>query len=53
MAFRRDPCERRKHKPLSKDVIVVTEKDVAAHRSNPSLIIKPALEEGGEIYAAA
>jgi hypothetical protein len=26
-----------------KDVIVVTEMDVAAHRSNPSLVIKPAL----------
>jgi len=38
---------------LPKDIIVVTEKDVAAHRSNPSLVIKPALEEGREIYAAA
>ena len=38
---------------LPKDVIVVTEEDVAARRSNPSLVIKPALEEGREIYAAA
>lgn len=38
---------------LPKDVIVVTEKDVGAHRSNPSLVIKPALEEGKEIYASA
>jgi predicted nucleotidyltransferase len=38
---------------LPKDVIVVTEKDIAAHRFNPSLVIKPALEEGREIYAAA
>lgn len=36
-----------------KDGIFVTEKDVAALRSNPSLVIKPALEEGREIYAAA
>ena len=38
---------------LPKDVIVVTEQDVVAHRSNPSLVLKPALDEGRELYAAA
>jgi predicted nucleotidyltransferase len=37
---------------MSKDVIIVTERDVAEHRSNPSLVLKPALEEGRELYAA-
>lgn len=37
---------------VSKDVIVVTEKDVVEHGSNPSLILKPAIEEGRELYAA-
>jgi len=37
---------------VSKDVIVVTEKDVAEYGSNPSLILKPAMEEGRELYAA-
>ncbi len=31
---------------VSKDVIVVTEQDVAEHGNNPSLVLKPALEEG-------
>ena len=37
---------------VSKDVIVVTEQDVAEHGNNPSLVLKPALEEGRELYAA-
>lgn len=37
---------------VSKDIIVVTEKDVAKHASNPSLVLKPAIEEGRELYAA-
>jgi predicted nucleotidyltransferase len=37
---------------VSKDVIVVTERDVAEHGNNPSLVLKPALEEGRELYAA-
>ena len=35
---------------VSKDVIVVTEQDVAEYRNNPSLVLKPALEEGREVY---
>ena len=37
---------------VSKDIIVVTEQDVAEHGSNPSLVLKPAIEEGRELYAA-
>ncbi len=37
---------------VSKDLIVVTERDVAEHGNNPSLVLKPALEEGRELYAA-
>jgi uncharacterized protein len=37
---------------LPKDVIVVTENDVKAHRHNPSLVLKPALDEGKELYVA-
>lgn len=37
---------------VPKDIIVVTEKDVSEHGSNPSLVLKPAMEEGREIYAA-
>ena len=33
-----------------KDVIVVTEKDVSLYGENPSLIIKPALGGGRELY---
>ena len=36
---------------VSKDVIVVTERDVADHGKNSSLVLKPALEEGRELYA--
>ena len=38
---------------VPKDVIVVTEKDVMAYRNNPSLILKPALDEGKVLYARA
>ena len=37
---------------VSKDVIVVTDQDIAKHGNNPSLVLKPALEEGRELYAA-
>jgi predicted nucleotidyltransferase len=37
---------------VPKDVIVVTENDVSEHGSNPSLILKPAIEKGRELYAA-
>ena len=36
---------------VPKDVIVATERDVMNHRDNPSLVIKPALDEGRELYA--
>ena len=35
---------------IAKDVIVVTESDVKQFGKNPSLVIKPALEEGREVY---
>jgi predicted nucleotidyltransferase len=38
---------------IAKDVIVVTESDVKEFGGNPSLVIKPALEEGREVYHAA
>lgn len=38
---------------IAKDVIVVTENDVKEFGENPSLVIKPALEEGREVYHAA
>lgn len=38
---------------IAKDVIVVTESDVREFGENPSLVIKPALEEGREVYHAA
>jgi len=38
---------------LPKDVVVVTEGDVREHRHNHSLVLKPALEEGRELYASA
>ena len=36
-----------------KDIVVVTESDVKTYRENPSLVLKPAIEEGIELYAAA
>jgi predicted nucleotidyltransferase len=38
---------------IAKDVIVVTESDLREFGQNPSLVIKPALEQGREIYHAA
>ncbi|RPJ80900.1 MAG: nucleotidyltransferase domain-containing protein [Deltaproteobacteria bacterium] len=38
---------------VSKDVIVVTEQDVEAYQYNPSLVLKSALDEGKNLYAAA
>ena len=38
---------------IAKDIIVVTENDVKEFGENPSLVIKPALEEGREVYHAA
>jgi predicted nucleotidyltransferase len=38
---------------IAKDVIVVTESDIKNFGENPSLVIKPALEEGREVYHAA
>ena len=37
----------------AKDVIVVTERDLKEFGGNPSLVIKPALEAGREVYRAA
>lgn len=37
---------------IPKDIIVVTESDVAEYRDNPSLVLKPALTEGKELYAS-
>lgn len=37
---------------VPKDVIVVTESDVAEYGANPSLIIKPAIETGRDLYVA-
>lgn len=38
---------------IAKDVIVVTESELREFGQNPSLVIKPALEQGREIYHAA
>ena len=38
---------------LPKDVIVVTEGDAREYRHNPSLVLKPAFDEGIELYVAA
>lgn len=37
---------------VTKDIIVVTEKDVREHGDNPSLVLFPALQEGVELYHA-
>lgn len=37
---------------IAKDVIVMTESDVEEFGEDPSLIIRPALEEGREVYRA-
>ena len=38
---------------LPKDVVVVTEGDVRDYRDNPSLVLKPAFEDGIALYVAA
>jgi predicted nucleotidyltransferase len=38
---------------IAKDVVVVTESDLKEFGQNPSLVIKPALEEGREVYHVA
>jgi predicted nucleotidyltransferase len=38
---------------IPKDIVVVTEQDVHQYGDNPSLVLKPALEEGQELYHAA
>jgi len=38
---------------IAKDIIVGTESDIKKFGQNPSLIIKPALDEGVEVYHAA
>lgn len=37
---------------LAKDIVVVTENDVLQYGDNPSLVLKPALSEGMELYNA-
>ncbi len=36
---------------FAKDIFVVTPGDIEKHGSNPFMIIKPALDEGRELYA--
>ena len=38
---------------FAKDIVVITESDIREHATNPSLIIKEALETGKELYHAA
>lgn len=45
-------CQSLRGLGLPKDVVVVTESDVVRHRDNPSLVLRPALEEGKELYAS-
>jgi len=35
---------------IAKDIVVVTESDVARYADNPSLVLYPALREGREVY---
>jgi predicted nucleotidyltransferase len=37
---------------IAKDIVVVTESDVAQYADNPSLVLHPALREGREVYRA-
>ena len=37
---------------FAKDIVVVTESDIREHTTNPSLVIKEALETGRELYHA-
>ena len=38
---------------VAKDIVVVTESDVRDYSENPSLVIRPARENGKEVYRAA
>lgn len=38
---------------ISKDIVVVTESDVRQFSDEPSLVIRPALREGRELYRAS
>ncbi len=38
---------------FAKDIVVVTERDVTEYGANPYMIIKPALDEGKELYHAS
>ena len=38
---------------FAKDIVVITESDIREHATNPSLVIKEALETGKELYYAA
>ena len=35
---------------FAKDIVVVTQSDIENHGTNPYMIIKPALDEGRELY---
>lgn len=37
---------------IAKDIVVVTEGDIAQYADNPSLVIYPAIREGREVYRA-
>ncbi|MDZ7359831.1 MAG: nucleotidyltransferase domain-containing protein [candidate division KSB1 bacterium] len=37
---------------FAKDIVVATQSDITKYRSNPYMIIKPALDEGRELYHA-
>ena len=37
---------------VPKDIVVVTESDVLAHKDDPGLVISPALKTGRELYHA-
>jgi len=37
---------------MPKDIVVVTERDIADYGDDPSLVVKPALDDGVELYAA-
>jgi len=37
---------------MPKDIVVATEQDIRRYGDNPSLVLKPALEEGKELHRA-
>lgn len=49
----RDIYRRLAEVDASVDVVVVTPADVERYRDSPALVVKPALEEGREVYAAS